>query len=70
MKSEEIRLMSDEEILNRLNETREELMKFRFQMSSGELTDYTRIRHNRRLVARLQTILKERSIASTAGRKE
>ena len=60
MKPAEIREMSTDEILSQLDETREELMNLRFQQATGELVDYTRLRYTRRLVARLQTIVKER----------
>ena len=60
MKAEEIRALSTDEIISRLDETREELMNLRFQQATGELVDFTRIRHSRRLVARFLTILKER----------
>jgi large subunit ribosomal protein L29 len=60
MKAAEIRKMSTDEILKQLDETREELMKFRFQQATGELVDFTRLRYTRRLVARLQTIVNER----------
>jgi large subunit ribosomal protein L29 len=60
MKPAEIREMSTEEIIETLDETREELMKFRFQQATGELVDYNQLRYTRRLIARLQTILNER----------
>jgi large subunit ribosomal protein L29 len=60
MKPSEIREMSTDEILNQLGETREELMNLRFQQATGELVDYNRLRYTRRLIARFQTILKER----------
>jgi large subunit ribosomal protein L29 len=60
MKAAEVRKMSTDEILKQLDETREELMKFRFQQATGELVDFTRLRYTRRLVARLQTIVNER----------
>jgi len=60
MKPAEIRKMSTEEILSQMDETREELMNLRFQQATGELVDYTRLRYTRRLIARFQTILKER----------
>jgi large subunit ribosomal protein L29 len=60
MKPSEIREMSTDEILNQLDETREELMNLRFQQATGELVDYTRLRYTRRLIARLQTIINER----------
>ena len=60
MKAEEIRALSTDEIRSQLDETREELMNLRFQQATGELVDFTRLRYTRRLIARFQTILKER----------
>jgi large subunit ribosomal protein L29 len=60
MKPAEIREMSTEEIIETLDETREELMRFRFQQATGELVDFNQLRYTRRLIARLQTILRER----------
>lgn len=59
-KAEKIRELSTQEILGRINDAREELMKLRFQLSTGELTDHTRLRVTRRQIARLMTILHER----------
>lgn len=60
MKIHEVRALSTEAIEAQLNDTKEELMKLRFQMSSGELTDFTRLRQTRRIIARLTTVLNER----------
>jgi len=60
MKSADIREMSTDKIIDKLDETREELMKFRFQQATGELVDFNQLRYTRRLIARLQTILNER----------
>jgi large subunit ribosomal protein L29 len=62
MKAEEIRSLSDEKIQARLDETREELMNLRFQQSTGELLDSSQLTKTRRLIARLETILKEREL--------
>jgi large subunit ribosomal protein L29 len=43
---------------------REELMNFRFQQATGELTDYNRIRYTRRTVAQLLTVLRERELVA------
>jgi large subunit ribosomal protein L29 len=59
MKPVEIRKMSFEEIQVKLSDSREELMKLRFQQVTGQLTDPNRLRHLRRDIARLETILKE-----------
>ena len=62
MKANEIRNLADEKIQAQIDETREELMNLRFQQSTGELLDTSRIRETKRLVARLETILREREL--------
>ncbi len=59
MKSKEIRNLSAEEIKSKVADTREELMKLRFQQVTGQLTDTSRLRILRRDVARMETILAE-----------
>ena len=61
--------MATEVILAKLNDTREELMKLRFQQATGELTDHTRLRHLRRDVARLMTIYDERMRVAKEGKE-
>ena len=56
-KSEEIRKLSMDELRAKLSDTREELMKLRFQQVTGQLTDTSRLRTLRRDVARMETIL-------------
>lgn len=68
MKPAEIRALSVDALKARLNDAKEELMNLRFQQATGELTDFTRLRYNRRLIARLSTILRERETeAQTEG---
>ncbi len=59
MKAEEIRAMSAEQIRSKLSDVREELMKFRFQQVTGQLTDTSRIRILRRDIARMESVLHE-----------
>jgi large subunit ribosomal protein L29 len=59
MKSKDIRNLSAEEIKAKVADTREELMKLRFQQVTGQLTDTSRLRILRRDVARMETILAE-----------
>ena len=59
MKSSEIRALNPEEIKSRLADAREELMKYRFQQVTGQLTDSSRLRIVRRDIARMETILRE-----------
>jgi large subunit ribosomal protein L29 len=60
MKIHEVRVLSTEAIEAKLNDTKEELMKLRFQLSSGELSDFTRLRQTRQTIARLASVLNER----------
>lgn len=60
MKTSEIRNMSNEEIRNRIDDTRHELMNLRFQVVTGQLTDTSQLKQVRRKIARLETILSER----------
>jgi large subunit ribosomal protein L29 len=67
-KKVDYRALSDQELQNRLNAAREELMNLRFQQSSGELTDFNRLSITRREIARLLTLIRERELnPSQAG---
>lgn len=63
MKSSEIRALKLEEIKSKLADSREELMKLRFQQVTGQLTDSSRLRIVRRDIARMETILREQMAA-------
>ncbi|MEW6180769.1 MAG: 50S ribosomal protein L29 [Chloroflexota bacterium] len=63
MKTEQIRLMSTEELKAKLSDARQELMNLRFQMVTGQLTDTSRLKQTRRLIARYMTILRERELS-------
>lgn len=62
MKVDQIRGLSDEEIIARLDEAREEIMNLRFQQATGELLDTSQLGKVRKNIARFETILKEREI--------
>ena len=64
MNADEIRALKDEEIQAQIDESREEMMNLRFQQSTGELSDTSRIKETRRLIARFETILRERELES------
>ena len=59
MKSNELRKLSIGEIEAKLMDAREELMKFRFQQVTGQLTDTSQVRFVRRDIARMNTIINE-----------
>jgi large subunit ribosomal protein L29 len=64
MKPAEVRNLSNNEIRAKLNDAREEYMNLRFQIAIGGLKDFTRLRYTRREIARLLTVLNERSDAA------
>ena len=66
-KKVDFRALSVEELRSRLNNSRQELMNFRFQQSSGELTDFNRMSITRREIARLLTLIHERERAVENG---
>ena len=59
MKTKEIREMQLEQLRVKLGDSREELLKLRFQQITGQLTDTSRLRILRREIARMETILGE-----------
>jgi large subunit ribosomal protein L29 len=67
MKKEDLRLHSIEVLENKLTDARNELMNLRFQMVAGQLTDHTRLKITRRQIARLETILREKQMATPEG---
>jgi large subunit ribosomal protein L29 len=59
VKTSVLRNMKPGEIETKLTDTREELMKLRFQQVTGQLTDSSRLQILKRDVARMMTILRE-----------
>lgn len=70
MKSEEIRLLSVDEMKARLTDAQHELMNLRFQLITGQLTDTSRLKMTRRNIARFETLLTERGIQAAAQEGE
>ena len=64
MKVEDIRKLSDEEILNKITETKVELFNLRLKQSTGSLEKPKQINALRKTVARLKTVLNERKLES------
>ena len=60
MKVNEIRNLTTDEIVKKIEETKEELFNLRFQQATGNLEKPSRIRDLRHTVARMKTVLKER----------
>ena len=63
MTNKEIRELSNEEILSKIEESKEELFNLRFQQATGSLEKPSRIKDLRHQVARLKTVLREREMS-------
>ena len=69
MSIQEIRDMSDDDILDSIEDLKVELWTLRLNQTTGELKDTTLFRKTRRSIARLQTVLRERQLAAEGIRK-
>jgi large subunit ribosomal protein L29 len=69
MKTSEIKLLSIGEIETKLTDARQELMNLRFQVITGQLTDTSRLKKTRRLIALYETVLNEHKLAEKEGNK-
>ena len=63
----ELRELTNEELTDKLRESKEELFNLRFQMATGQLANNRRLRTVRQEIARVYTILRERELGLAAG---
>ena len=61
MRARELRELTDEELDEKLGETRRELFNLRFQSATGALENGARLRLTKREIARILTIQNERA---------
>lgn len=64
MYMDEIRSMSTDEVLDKIEDLKVEMYTYRLQKDTGELKDTTLFRKTRRDIARLRTALRERELAA------
>ena len=62
MKAKEIREQSVDELHKTLSDLEEQLFKLRFQKSTGQIEDPTKIRQVRKDIARVLTVINERRL--------
>ena len=65
MKAEEVRQKTDDELSDQLGDLHKEAFNLRFQQASGQLENNARVREVRRDIARIKTVLHERSSAAS-----
>ena len=64
-KTEELRLLSNDDLVARLKENKEELFNLRFQSATGQLENHGRLRAVKKDIARIYTIMRERELGIT-----
>lgn len=64
MRASDIRQMSDDEILDAIEDQKEALFNLRFQQAAGQVEDLNALGRARRDIARLKTVLRERQLAA------
>lgn len=62
MKASEIRVLTNEELVTKLEEAHEELFNLRFRLATKQLENHREIPRVKRRIARIETILREREL--------
>ena len=60
----ELRELADDQLLDQLGESKQELFNLRFQIATGKLENSAQISQVKRNIARINTVLREREIAA------
>lgn len=66
MPIDDIRAMTDEELVTELDDTHRELMNLRFRSETMQLSDVNEIKKTRKRIARISTVLRERELIRMA----
>ena len=67
MKMQELRTLDEPDLQQRLNDLREELFNLRFQFATRQLTNHARMRDVRHDIARINTLLRQRTLQATGA---
>jgi large subunit ribosomal protein L29 len=70
MPKQSFRDLDDVSLVNELEESRKELFKLRFQNATGQLTNYSKLGHTRKAIARRETELRAREIAAAESAED
>jgi len=62
MKASELKAMKDAELVEKEAELRENIFRMKFKLATGDIEDSSEIKKAKKDIARIQTILNERSI--------
>ena len=64
MKASDIRALSNEELMRKLEEAHEELFNLRFRLATRQLSNHREIPRVKKRIARMNTILTERELGT------
>jgi large subunit ribosomal protein L29 len=62
MKGKDLKELTKEELLKKKKDTKEELFNLRFQHSTGQLENTARLKHLKKDVAKIETILRQKEL--------
>ncbi|GGS23165.1 MULTISPECIES: 50S ribosomal protein L29 [Actinokineospora] len=66
----DLRELTDDELVLRLREAKEELFNLRFQMATGQLDNNRRLRLVKQDIARIYTVMRERELGLSVSPDE
>lgn len=67
MKTNEIREMTNEELIIKLNDSKQELFNLRFSHATGSLKNPMQLKVVKKDIAKIKTILRERELKENKG---
>ena len=65
MQAKELKSLTSEELMNKLNDFKSELFSLRFQLATGQLENTARIKFVKKDIASVKTVLAERKLNET-----
>jgi large subunit ribosomal protein L29 len=66
MKASKLQEMTNDELMGKLGDLKQELFNLRFQNATGQLGNVMVVRQTKRDIARVKTVLRERELAAAA----
>jgi large subunit ribosomal protein L29 len=70
MRAEDLRELSDTELDEKLEEFKSDLFNLRFELATGQLDHYKRLRGTRRDIARVMTVQRQRQLKAAQAVEE
>ncbi|HGJ65189.1 TPA: 50S ribosomal protein L29 [bacterium] len=65
MRKSEMRQLAVDDLRQRVVDSKDELFRLKFQLNSGQLQNYRRIREIKREIAQIKTIIKEKELGGS-----